>query len=222
MEQTKGKCAACGAVVDRGPIYDHLKACFPGGRIHRKKVVRDFHVLVEAPGLEDYWLHLAVPTDLDLSSLDYFLRDIWVECCEHLSEFRIQGRSYLSEGAGQDPWSGKRTYTMSQRLKDILRVGMAFDYDYDFGSTTSLRLRVLRGLDTSTNKIRILGRNEPPKFRCEICGERDAEVVCGTCGEGGGGWFCRECAEGDEHACGNEMLLPLVNSPRVGVCGYSG
>jgi hypothetical protein len=34
------------------------------------------------------------------------------------------------------------------------------------------------------------------------------------------GWLCDECAVG--HECGEEMLLPVVNSPRVGVCGYVG
>jgi len=31
---------------------------------------------------------------------------------------------------------------------------------------------------------------------------------------------CEGCA--GEHECGEEMLLPVVNSPRVGMCGYEG
>ena len=34
------------------------------------------------------------------------------------------------------------------------------------------------------------------------------------------GWLCQSCA--DEHECGEDMLLPVVNSPRTGVCGYAG
>ena len=34
-------------------------------------------------------------------------------------------------------------------------------------------------------------------------------------------WFFPEKIE-PEHECGAEVLLPVVNSPRVGVCGYSG
>ncbi len=33
-------------------------------------------------------------------------------------------------------------------------------------------------------------------------------------------FFCDEHAE--EHACEEESLLPVVNSPRMGVCGYCG
>ena len=34
------------------------------------------------------------------------------------------------------------------------------------------------------------------------------------------GCLCDACAK--SHECGEEMLLPLVNSPRAGVCGYTG
>jgi hypothetical protein len=32
--------------------------------------------------------------------------------------------------------------------------------------------------------------------------------------------LCQACAE--DHECGEDMQLPVVNSPRVGVCGYAG
>jgi hypothetical protein len=32
--------------------------------------------------------------------------------------------------------------------------------------------------------------------------------------------FCQDCLV--EHECGEEMALPVVNSPRMGVCGYAG
>ena len=36
----------------------------------------------------------------------------------------------------------------------------------------------------------------------------------------GGRWLCEDCAK--THECGEEMLLPVCNSPRLGVCGYCG
>ena len=33
-------------------------------------------------------------------------------------------------------------------------------------------------------------------------------------------YLCDACAK--EHACGEELLQPVVNSPRAGVCGYPG
>ncbi len=38
--------------------------------------------------------------------------------------------------------------------------------------------------------------------------------------QGDAGWLCDSCAE--DHKCGEDMLLPVVNSPRTGVCGYTG
>ena len=44
--------------------------------------------------------------------------------------------------------------------------------------------------------------------------------VCTECVFDDGGWLCETCAV--KHECGEEMLLPVVNSPRVGMCGYTG
>jgi hypothetical protein len=35
------------------------------------------------------------------------------------------------------------------------------------------------------------------------------------------GWFCERCAEENDLNT-EEMTLPVVNSPRTGVCGYTG
>jgi len=71
---------------------------------------------------------------------------------------------------------------------------------------------------TRRNKVRILTRNELPDMRCN-CGEK-AEWVCSICLYDGNAWFCDKCAR--EHECGEDMLLPVVNSPRCGVCAYEG
>jgi hypothetical protein len=36
----------------------------------------------------------------------------------------------------------------------------------------------------------------------------------------GNPFFCAKCSE--EHEDGEEMMLPVVNSPRMGECGYDG
>jgi len=71
------------------------------------------------------------------------------------------------------------------------------------------------------DKVKILARNEPPEMICG-CGE-EAKWVCPICvleNTGEDCYFCDECTKG--HECGEEMLLPVVNSPRCGVCGYEG
>lgn len=68
--------------------------------------------------------------------------------------------------------------------------------------------------------IQILARNEAPEIFCEECGKFPAVQICMDCRWEGPGWLCQTCAE--DHECGEEMMLPVVNSPRSGVCGYTG
>jgi transcription elongation factor Elf1 len=64
-----------------------------------------------------------------------------------------------------------------------------------------------------------MARNSPLAYACAGCGVQ-AVAVCTQCVGEGGGSLCRTC--GEQHECGEETLLPIVNSPRVGQCGYAG
>lgn len=66
----------------------------------------------------------------------------------------------------------------------------------------------------------MLARNHDPQLPCEKCGKGVATQICSDCQWSGEGWLCDKCA--GRHKCGEEMLLPVVNSPRAGVCGYTG
>jgi hypothetical protein len=108
---------------------------------------------------------------------------------------------------------------MGTQIGRVLDVGTKFFYEYDFGSTTELRLTVLGfwNLDKPKGAVQLLARNEPPPINCVQCKTQPATEICTACGEA---WLCGSCAA--EHDCGEEMLLPVVNSPRAGVCGYAG
>jgi hypothetical protein len=114
-----------------------------------------------------------------------------------------------------------REKSMKVRLENVLTAGAKFSHEYDFGSTTHLSLKVVSEEEggLAGQKIRVLARNEPPPIACEKCGQ-PAVQVCVQCLYAGEGWLCEKCASEDE--CGDEMFLPVVNSPRVGVCGYTG
>lgn len=222
MGDSTGKCELCGGVFPRRAMTVHLKSCIKPGRPDKTgKAVAGFHVFIEARYLPEYWLHILIPADVKLQRLDSFLREVWLECCGHLSEFRIAGVSYQAAGDPDAASWGKPSRRMSARLKDVLEVGTTFEYDYDFGSTTALRLKVLGEAETAARGVALIARNEPPPIVCSRCKRHPAEVICTECGDGHG-WMCNACATGEEHECGDEMLLPVVNSPRAGVCGYTG
>lgn len=106
-------------------------------------------------------------------------------------------------------------------LGAVLSVGDHCIHAYDFGTTTEITLQVVAEREGAITRpaVTVLARNEPPLIPCEICG-RAATQVCCQCIYAGAGWLCDACAKA--HACDEEMFLPVVNSPRVGMCGYTG
>ncbi|MHA1381567.1 MAG: hypothetical protein ACTSRG_24635 [Candidatus Helarchaeota archaeon] len=139
-----------------------------------------------------------------------------MECCGHLSAFTIDQVISQSE---RDEWSGNRL--MNIKLEKILAPGMRFIHEYDFVTTTELVLRVLSEQENAlgNKSIKLMARNLPPLIKCVKCGEL-ATNVCSECIYDDGGWLCDDCAT--DHECGEEILMPVVNSPRVGMCGYMG
>jgi hypothetical protein len=162
-------------------------------------------------------LFVQVDGSSTLERLDTFLRDVWVECCGHLSCFTINGEEYHSNARSA---FGERLKGMKITLDRLITPGMSFDYEYDFGTTTELSLKVISsGVGRVKNGIHLLARNNAPTFKCAKCGS-GATDVCTDCYWEGEAMFCKKCLE--KHKCGEEMALPIVNSPRMGLCGYTG
>jgi hypothetical protein len=109
-------------------------------------------------------------------------------------------------------------------LEKVLQVGQKFTYDYDFGSTTRLNLRVIlerEGVlsqEEEDDDVTILARNVAPAMLCCKCGKPATQVAAGYYYVEENA-YCDKCAENSEYP---DMMLPIVNSPRVGVCGYTG
>ncbi|MFO7968403.1 MAG: hypothetical protein R6U44_12485 [Archaeoglobaceae archaeon] len=201
---SSGECHLCKQKFNKKDMVQHLRSCIE--RENEESGKRAFHIMVDGLYQPEYWIHIIMPDETKLNVLDEFLRDFWLECCGHASEFTI-----LEESYGMD---------MDIILNDLLSPGMEFYHTYDFGSPTELRLKVISEIECSDEfgPIQILARNDTPSVLCG-CG-KEATWICFECSLDGDGWLCDECAE--EHGCGEDMFLPVVNSPRVGVCGYEG
>jgi len=113
--------------------------------------------------------------------------------------------------------------TMWVELGEILSKGSRLQYIYDFGTSTDLKLRVVdeRQGRAGSEPVRLLSLNEAPGWECEVRGE-DASWICTYCMyERENPFYCELHAE--DHECDEpEMLLPVVNSPRMGMCGFTG
>ena len=222
-QTSNGKCNLCGGTFRKAAMTKHLKsykqrkdtaeASSPSRSPRKSKTL---HLVAEGRYSPNYWMHLEVPAAAKLAELDDFLRQIWLECCGHMSAFTVEGKNYSVA-----PMADFDDESMDVKLNEVIRPGMKFYHEYDFGTTTELALKVLSEGETEPGGelIRVLARNDPPPIECQSCG-KPATQVCTVCIWSGEGWLCDECA--GEHECGEEMLLPVVNSPRVGMCAYTG
>jgi len=222
-KMTRGKCSICGGTFGKRAMAPHLKLCMeneagsgkagPGAGARKNKT---FYLLVEGRYCRDYWMYVEAAADAQLATLDEFLRNIWLECCGHMSAFTIRGKTYSVA-----PMAEFDDLAMGVELSEVLTAGMCFEHEYDFGSTTHLTLKVVGAGEgrIKGRSVRVLAINEPPFIPCSSCG-KPATRICGECAWSDKGWVCDECAQG--HECGDDMFLPVVNSPRVGVCGYTG
>lgn len=217
--QSRGRCQFCQKGVAKSGMRRHLESCPERPRSKSGSAAPALHVTVEAPDDPAYWLHLEVGPSATLEDLDEYLRRLWLECCGHLSAFEIEGTRYSS--FPDEEW-GEEEEPMTKRLSRVLRPGMASGYEYDFGSTTRLWIRVWSEVPGRSGRERIilLARNDAPELPCVECGRVPSVRACTVCRYETGGWLCAECAP--KHACGRDMQLPVVNSPRTGVCGYTG
>ena len=237
--QLIGQCEFCGKKLAKSGMTRHLQCCEERknaiARLEKphRRGNQILHLVVEGKYQTAYWLHVETRADSQLAALDDFLRDIWLECCGHMSEFMFPK---AKAGRGSDGFGAMQQMlesilngdfpmddddpNMNVRLGDRVKKGDEFFYDYDFGSTTKLKLRVVaeRQGTLRKNVVNLLARNTPPVILCD-CG-KPAKYVCTECMWDDEGWLCEKCA--GSHPCGDEFFLPVVNSPRCGVCAYTG
>ena len=219
---SSGKCQFCKQSFAKKEMEAHLDSCKKMKSAIPKTGV--FRILAEGYYRPEYWLYFDIRADATLFEMDRFLRDIWLECCGHLSSFTVGKKIYLYQLIEEPQLLSPKyeEYSMDFELKDVLSSKLKFMHDYDFGTTTRLGLKVLslRDREIGGEKVRLLARNDPPEIICDECGRRKATLLCTECHWKGTGWLCESCAR--DHGCDEDMFLPVVNSPRVGMCGYTG
>ena len=221
-----GFCFSCEKPYDKRGMGRHLKTCAARKDAMAAETgvkTRLFHLRIEDPYEPAYWLDIEIAANSTLAELDQFLRDIWLECCGHLSHF-VVGEVFYSFYIDPDPFFGSwkaEEYDLHVAIGKALPFNEKIRYDYDFGSTTELSVKVIAEREGSVprgKKLRILSRNFSPLYVCSMCDEEPAQWL--NVFEYENNLYCdRHAKEQDEW---NEGFLPLSNSPRAGVCGYEG
>lgn len=214
----KGKCMYCGQVFTKQGMRRHLSACAE----RRKAIARAetakwptetlYHLRVEEAWEGLYWLDLEMRGSRTLGDLDDYLRAIWLECCGHLSMFST------------DFWKGDEIPMSWKISKAFGGPGSRLTHIYDFGTSSYLLIKVAgvrKGKPITRRPIVLMARNLPPVIGCIECG-RPAKWLCMECviERNVRATLCEEHRR--SHPCEDYGFLPVVNSPRMGMCGYKG
>ena len=217
-KQSRGKCTYCERELAKGGMLRHLSTC-PARRwvidasdIQPGNKESLYHLRVQDAWQDDFWLDLEVRGSATLQELDDYLRAIWLECCGHLSQFSFGG------------WGG-REISKRRRVGQVLEPGVELTHIYDFGTSSETLLRTIalrEGRPSTSYPIALMARNNLPEASCIECG-RPAARFCVEClyEEKTPGTLCDEHAQEHPHDDYGEPV-PLVNSPRLGMCGYDG
>lgn len=212
--QTKGACRFCSKEMTKNGLSNHFKSCKALAQAQNETSEREienlYHILVFDKYQNEYWLHLEICGSAMLEELDEYLREIWLECCGHLSQFSFDKK--------------REAINMDSTLDEIVQKDTQLNYTYDFGSSTDLVITVLEkrsGHPLTQYPITLLARNNPPYYKCDEC-EEPATFLCLDClyEDNTHIVLCENHAK--HHKDEEYGSMPLINSPRCGVCGYDG
>jgi hypothetical protein len=218
QKQSKGNCAYCDKALSKGGVSKHLATCASRKVAIAKAETGEgtsetlFHLRVQDAYRKEFWLDLEMRGSKSLNHLDTYLRSIWLECCGHMSEFMLGGN--FSNQIGKQ-----------RKLSEVFQRGDTLTHIYDMGTSSETIVKLVgarEGKPLTTKPIVLMARNQIPDDKCIECGAT-AAYLCAECliEDEVWGTLCAEHAEDHSHQNYGEPF-PLVNSPRLGMCGYSG
>ncbi len=226
-KQSKGICTYCGKEMAKGGVTKHLSTCSQrqeviraaaqasaNAKAEQRKATSEtlYHLRVQDAFQREFWLDLEIRGSKTLQDLDGYLRAIWLECCGHLSQFSLG--SELARQIG-----------MRRKISEVFQNEGELTHIYDFGTSSETlvkRVGTREGKPTTSRPIALMARNSMPDNLCIECGQQ-ATHLCIEClvEEDRWGTLCDEHAQTHPHEDYGEPI-PLVNSPRLGMCGYDG
>ncbi|MDQ4075196.1 MAG: hypothetical protein M3220_02995, partial [Chloroflexota bacterium] len=187
-KQSRGVCEYCGREMAKGGLTRHLKSCperqqaieEANGKRGSEQTI--YHLQVQDAWAGDYWLHLEMRGNASLKDLDEYLRAIWLECCGHLSAFHIGPYRY-TQMFDRGGWSMGDEKSMNVQVRKLFEPGMEIPYEYDFGTTSQLMIKVVDERESkplSRHPIVLMARNKMPEVTCMEC-EKQAAYICVEC-----------------------------------------
>ena len=114
---------------------------------------------------------------------------------------------------------------METRAEQVFGPGIELTHIYDFGTSSKTLIKVVgarEGKPLTSFPIFLMARNNKPEIYCVEC-KQPASWLCFECLNdlNKQGTLCDQHVEVHPHENYGDPV-PLVNSPRVGMCGYDG
>lgn len=211
---TKANCYLCGSECTKTYATRHLAKCMHEGS------TRCMIIKAEGAWNKDYWIYFDMPLTDTLEDIDEFLRRIWLECCGHMSAF--EPASAQDEWWDEDDGIEREEFGLAKATPiSKFSEGDTLRYEYDFGSTTALQITFVKRTtrDNGIKGVRLLMRNQAPQILCECCHKAPADNALDYRPMQ---YLCKACNK--KHIKDNDGCdpLPITNSPRCGVCDYTG
>lgn len=153
-DNSVGRCHLCGNDVKAEDAKAHSLSCVTtaaptlvSNNLHSKNAGNGtILVWVRADEVRQ-WMMLAVRPTTSLLQLDQFLRNLWLECCSHMSRFEIGATRYSAHVS--DPGDARlgATYlaepnerSLMYTVEETIRPGELSRHEYDYDYTTCLDL----------------------------------------------------------------------------------
>lgn len=207
--KSEGKCLYCQNLFPQVEMGKHLATHLNDIQKESKDLKTDTFCHIEVEAYEMF-LHLLVRGSAKMKVIDTYLRNIWLECCGHMSEF----------------YHKDFKVSMNHSVQDVFSPRIKIQHNYDFGTTTTVILKAKKKYQLAgKSDIVLLSRNEPLKHMCALCKKNAATVLCAVCNWNEYAFYCDNCAIKHAEKCEDfedYAKMPVVNSPRMGECGYCG
>lgn len=217
-KMSSAECSYCQQSFAKNMMTKHLASCaarqvvISKAEASKKPAEKLYYLRAQDVYGGDFWLELEVRAAASLKDLDHYLREIWLECCGHMSEFSTGG------------W-GTQKMAMTRKIGDVFKPDVELLHYYDFGTTSETKVKFVdmrEGVPTTKHPMALMARNLIPEMPCIEC-KNTATMWCNECliEDGVPGFLCDAHATTHPHEDYGEPI-PLVNSPRLGMCGYEG
>lgn len=175
--KSEGECLYCKEKFLKAGINRHLQKHL-ADKAKTGKPGKSFLIKLETNpkwGSSPYFLSLWADGEATIGDIDDFLRSIWLDCCGHMSSFTnpknqekarrsmwdlFEAEDLLAKGKTKEyekmMEEANGEIPKGRKVKAALARNLKIDYEYDFGSTTSLQLTVVEEYPVKADKDIVL------------------------------------------------------------------